>query len=150
MNIVLIVICSALLFVVLALWMKRRSQNRALQSHSISPDALNELMSTNHDVLLLDVRRPLDLLTDLEIIPGSLRIAPNDLLSNPSLIPRDKDAIFYCTCPGDETARRVVQRALRMGFSRSKLLLGGLPAWKAKGYPVVTYDTPFHLDIRTG
>ena len=107
-------------------------------------------MSANDEVLLFDVRRPLDLLIDLEIIPGSTRIAPNDLFHNPSLIPNDKDVMFYCTCPGDKTARRVVQQAIRMGFSRSKLLLGGLPAWKAKGYPIVTYDTPFHLDIRAG
>jgi rhodanese-related sulfurtransferase len=150
MNIVLIIVCSAIFCALFALWMKRRNQNRALRAHSITPDALNQLLSANHEVLLFDVRRPLDLLIDLEIIPGSTRIAPNDLFHNPSLIPSDKDLVFYCTCPGDDTSRRVVQQALRMGFSRSKLLLGGLPAWKAKGYPLETYKTPFHLDIRTG
>ena len=150
MNIVLIIICAAILCAVLALWMRRRNQNRTLRAHSITPDELNALMRTDHEVLLFDVRRPLDLLIDLEIIPGSTRIAPNDLFKNPSLIPRDRDAIFYCTCPGDDTSRRIVQQALRMGFSRAKLLIGGLPAWKSRGYPVAKYEAPFHLETRTG
>jgi rhodanese-related sulfurtransferase len=97
---------------------------------------------------MFDVRRPLDLLTDLEIIPGSIRIPPEDFLRNRSLIPSDKDSVVYCTCPGDQTARRGVQKSL-LQLTRIKLLWGGLPAWKKKGYGVETYDQPFHLDTRT-
>ena len=135
--------------VLFALWIKRRRENRDLESHSITTDALQTLMNAHREVLVFDVRRPLDLLTDLEIIPGSTRVPPEDFLRDPSLIPKDKDAVVYCTCPGDETARRVVHKGLSMGFSRIKLLKGGLPAWKAKGYAVEAYNKPFHLDTGT-
>lgn len=145
---VLIAVCTAISLVLIVSWIRRRKENQDLESHSITAEALNTLMNASHEVLLIDVRRPLDLLIDLESIPGSTRIPPNEFFENPSLIPKDKETVFYCTCPGDETARRIVRQALRMGFSCVKLLRGGLPAWKAKGYPVVTYDKPFHLETR--
>jgi rhodanese-related sulfurtransferase len=40
----------------------------------------------------------------------------------------------------------VLEQALALKFTRIKFLRGGLAAWKAKGYPVERYDTPFHLD----
>jgi len=132
--------------VVIGIWIKRRRDRRELELHSITPEALHTLMASNRGVLLLDVRQPLDLLTDAEIIPGATRIAPQDVVQNPSLVPPDKDAVVYCTCPGDKTSMRVLQRARALGFSRIKFLKGGLAGWKAKGYPVMPYNKPFHLD----
>src|ERR1700739_4895696 len=99
MNLLLICFCAVILCVPIAIWVKRRNADRDLESHSITPEALHALMNTRPGILLFDVRRPLDLLIDLEIIPGSTRITPNDVLQNASLIPKDKDAVFYCTCP---------------------------------------------------
>jgi rhodanese-related sulfurtransferase len=62
------------------------------------------------------------------------------VLKNPSLIPRDQDAVLYCICLGEKTSRLILNRALALHFSKLKLLKGGLAAWKAKGYPVVTYE----------
>jgi rhodanese-related sulfurtransferase len=59
----------------------------------------------------------------------------------------DQDVVIYCTCPGDETSRHVLARALAMHLCRIKLLKGGLSGWKAKGYSVVPYDKPFYLDV---
>jgi len=149
MSLVLIIIGVGVLGILLALWVKRRNERLKLERHSITPDALHELLTSKQGVLLLDVRQPLDLLADSQIIPGTTRIPPKEVLQNPSLIPRDRDAVVYCTCPGDETSRRVLNRALAMQLSRIKLLKGGLAAWKAKGYPVVPYTESFHLDTRT-
>jgi rhodanese-related sulfurtransferase len=68
------------------------------------------------------------------------------VLENPWLIPRDKVAVIYCTCSSDETSRIILQRVLSVGFSRVRILKGGLHAWKAKGYAVEPYFDPFHLD----
>jgi rhodanese-related sulfurtransferase len=99
----------------------------------------------NQKVLLFDVRQPLDLLANSEIIPGAKRIPPNDVLENPALIPKEQDSIVYCTCPSDKTSRIVLRRALSLNFLRIKFLKGGLAAWKAMGYPVEPYTQPFHL-----
>jgi rhodanese-related sulfurtransferase len=97
-------------------------------------------------VLLFDVRQPLDLLAHTEILPGATRVPPRDFYENPSLIPKDKEVVVYCTCPSDKTARELLGIALDMGFSRVQFLKGGLDGWKAQGYPVEPYQESFHLD----
>jgi rhodanese-related sulfurtransferase len=120
-----------------------------MEQHSITPEALHTLLASNHEVLVFDVRQPLDLLADPEIIVGAKRIPPKDLLENPTLIPKEKDSVVYCTCPNDKTSRVISRRALAMHFLRIKFLKGGLAGWKAKGYPVERYEKPFQLDTRT-
>lgn len=151
MSLALIAACIAVLGTLITIWIKhRRSRDRRqLDQHSITPDALHTILASNQEPLLFDVRQPLDLLADSEIIPGAKRIPPKEVIGNPSLIPMDKDVVIYCTCPGDETSRRVLHQVLAMHFSRIKVLKGGLAAWKARGYPVEPYETPFHLDTRT-
>jgi rhodanese-related sulfurtransferase len=103
------------------------------------------MLASNREMLLFDVRQPLDLLAYPEIIPGARRIPPSEVLENPSLIPREKDTVVYCTCPSDKTSRIVLRRALALQFFRIKFLKGGLAAWKANGYPVERYQEVFHL-----
>jgi rhodanese-related sulfurtransferase len=117
-----------------------------LEQHSITPEALHMLLASNQEMLVLDVRQPLDLLGDAEIIPGAKRIPPREILENPSLIPREKDAVAYCTCGAEKTSRAVIRRALALHFNRVKFLQGGFAAWKAKGYAVEPYLESFHLD----
>ena len=132
--------------VLIVFWIRKRKGRRELEQHSITPEALHTLLSSHQDVLIFDVRQPLDLLADSEIIPGAQRLAPKEIIDNPSLIPREKDAVVYCTCPSDETARTILNRALALNFFRVKFLRGGLEAWKAQGYPVEPYNKPFQLD----
>ena len=128
------------------LWKKRIREERSLmERHAIAPEELHSLLGSHQEVALFDVRQPLDLLAHSEIIPGARRIPPADALASPSLIPRDKEAIVYCTCRGDKTSRAVLRRALDMQFTKIKFLKGGLEAWKAKGYPVEPYREVFHL-----
>jgi rhodanese-related sulfurtransferase len=145
-SVALIAIAVAVVCLSIILWIKgTRSQHR-LEQHSITPEALHMLLASNQEILLLDVRQPLDLLADSEIIPGARRIPPKEILENPSLIPREKDSVAYCTCPGDKTARVIIRRAHALHIDRVKFLKGGLAAWKAKGYPVEPYLESFHLD----
>jgi rhodanese-related sulfurtransferase len=127
-------------------WIKSRRGRRELEEHSVTPEALHALLASNQDVLIFDVRQPLDLLADSEIIPGAQRLSPKEIIDNPSLIPKEKDLVVYCTCPSDETSRSILNRALALKFFRVKFLRGGLAAWKAKGYPVEPYNKPFRLD----
>jgi rhodanese-related sulfurtransferase len=86
---------------------------------------LHTLLAANQEVLLFDVRQPLDLLARYEIIPGAKRIPPKEVLENPSLIPKEKDSIVYCTCPSDKTSRAILHRARTLHFLRIKFLKGG-------------------------
>jgi rhodanese-related sulfurtransferase len=149
MFLILTAICVAALFLLFAMWIKRARDQNKMEQHSITPEALHTLLASNQEVLVFDVRQALDLLADPEIIVGAKRIPPQDLMENPTLIPKEKDSVVYCTCPDDKTSRVISLRALAMHFLRIKFLKGGLAGWKAKGYPVELYKKPFHLDTRT-
>ena len=144
----MIVTLIAIIAVVLAIayWIKRARDRRELEQHSITPEALRALLAADREVLVFDVRLPLDLLADSDIIPGARRVAPKDIEANPSLIPQERDVIVYCTCPSDKSSRAVLHKALAMNFLRVKFLKGGLDGWKARGYPVEPYTSSFHLD----
>src|SRR5580693_194995 len=131
MSLTLIAICVAVACLLIVIWIKRTRNRRVIEQHSITPEALHSLLASNQEVLLFDVRQPLDLLADTEIIPGAKRIPPREILENPTLIPKEKDAVAYCTCPGDKTSRAVTYQALALDFNRVKFLKGGLAAWKA-------------------
>jgi len=148
MDMYLIAICAVGLCVLIfgIVRVKRLRDRRELERHSIEPEALHELLTSGQRVLVLDVRQPLDLLAYSEIIPGARRIPPKDVIANPSLVPRDEDAVVYCTCNSEKTSRDILRRALALNFTRVKVLKGGLAAWKAKGYSVESYQEPFHLD----
>jgi rhodanese-related sulfurtransferase len=127
--------------------MRSRRDRSDLEQHSITAEALHALLDANQELLIFDVRQPLDLLAYPEIIPSAQRIPPDDVLANPSLIPKDKDAVVYCTCPSDKTSRQILRRALALRFFRVKFLKGGLEAWKMNGYPVEPYKQAFHLSV---
>jgi rhodanese-related sulfurtransferase len=153
MNLALTVVAIAIWGLLAVIWIRRLKTRRAFERISITPEALHDLIVAHHDVTILDVRQPLDLLTDSEIIEGAVRLSPQDAANDPSLIPPDKELVVYCTCPSDKTSRALAMKAQEMApdldITRVKFLKGGLAAWKAKGYPVVPYDKTFHLDTGT-
>src|ERR1700744_4544586 len=153
MNLALTVLAIIIWGWLAVLWVRRIKARREIERLSITPEALHELLVAQHNVLVLDVRQPLDLLVDSEIIAGAQRISPQDAEKNPSLIPNDKELVVYCTCPSDKTSRAIALKAQYLApnfdLNRVKFLKGGLSAWKAKGYPVVPYDNTFHLDTGT-
>ncbi|WP_035355449.1 rhodanese-like domain-containing protein [Edaphobacter aggregans] len=138
------ILCAAVLVAfVLA---KRIRDRREMERYTITPEALHALLDSNQDVVVVDVRQPLDLLGDSVIIPGAQWLATDEVHANPSLLPKERDMIVYCTCPSDKTSRIILHRALAMGFLRIKFLKGGLDGWRTNGFRVEPYKRPFHLN----
>ena len=150
MWLILTLASVAALCLLIFLRLTRTRGQREIERYSINPEDLHSLQSSGQAVLIFDVRQPLDLLAYPEIIPGAKRVAPEEVLEKPSLIPNEKDVVVYCTCPSDKTSRRVLHRALALQFRRIKFLRGGLAGWKAKGYPVEPYREVFHLYSTAG
>ena len=144
MAVDLTIIFVALL--VVSMLVNRIGDRRQLERHTITPEGLHVFLESNRDVLVVDVRRPLDLSGDSVIIPGAIWFAPQQVIDDPSLLPGGRELVVYCTYPNEEISRAVLQRALAMGFSRIKLLKGGLDGWRERGYRVEPYVTPFRLD----
>ena len=145
MSLTLITLGLVALGTLIVLWVTRTTSQDDLEQHSITAEALHSLLESKQAVLIFDVRQPLDLLAYPEIIPTAQRIPPDEIIARPSLIPKEKDAVVYCTCPSDETSRAVLRRTLPLQFTRIKFLKGGLEAWKTNGYPVEPYKEVFQL-----
>ena len=144
-----LVAVAAVVGVFLVFWIKAMRERRELERSSITVEALHAMMAAQQEVLLYDVRQPLDLLADSEIISGARRVPPKEIEENAKLLPRDREVVVYCTCPSDATARVVARRARELNFTQVKFLKGGLAAWKQSGYPVEPYRDAFHLDTAT-
>ena len=80
---------------------------------------------------IVDLRHPLDYLPDPRVLPGALRIGPNELKQHSEIIPRDRDVILYCTCPSEETSAKVALQLHKLGIYRVRPLRGGFDGWKA-------------------
>jgi rhodanese-related sulfurtransferase len=137
-------LCAAVLLTVLLA--KRGRERRDMEQHSISPEDLHAMMVSKQEVLVVDVRQPLDLLGDSVIISGAQWLAPEEVRANPSLLPKESELVVYCTCPSDKTGRTILRRALAAGFLQIKFLKGGLDGWRTKGFPVEPYAKPFQLN----
>jgi membrane protein DedA with SNARE-associated domain/rhodanese-related sulfurtransferase len=85
---------------------------------------------------IIDLRHPLDVLTDPEVVPGALRIGPDELKLHREEIPLDREIVLYCTCPSEETSAKVAMELRRLGVNRVRPLRGGLQGWKDAGYPL--------------
>ena len=78
-------------------------------------------------------------------IPGAVSVSPvevldwsrptSDLVRSLPELSKDKAIIAYCTCP-DEIASERLTRILREEGYEAWLLEGGLPAWRAAGFPM--------------
>jgi hypothetical protein len=55
MPLTLSAICVAVLCLLIVIWAKRARDRQEMELHSITPDALHALLSSNQEVLLFDV-----------------------------------------------------------------------------------------------
>jgi len=46
---------------------------------------------------IVDLRHPLDFLPDPRVIPGAVRMRPDEVAERHEEIPRDREIILYCT-----------------------------------------------------
>jgi membrane protein DedA with SNARE-associated domain len=70
---------------------------RDLSKVSIPPQDLHQMLEMGQKVVILDLRHPLDSVTDQRTLPGALRVLPDDLISRAGQLPKNRDIILYCT-----------------------------------------------------
>jgi len=132
-------------FIAHRIW-KQRKFLQQVREMRLEPAELKEMLDaaeTNHTTppFIVDLRHPLDYLPDPRVLPGALRIGPNELKQHSEIIPRDRDVILYCTCPSEETSAKLALQLHKLGIYRVRPLRGGFDGWKQAGYPLVDYVT---------
>lgn len=130
---VLLVVAGILIYK----YVRQRSFLRTIQTLRIEPDELKAMMDRGDNPYIVDLRHPLDLLPDPRILPGAVRLLPEELIERNAEIPRDRDVVLYCTCPSEATSAKIALAMRRFGVERIRPLRGGFDSWKQLGYPLV-------------
>ena len=78
-------------------WHERRRFIEQVKGDRITPDELKHKLEAGEPVTIIDLRHPLDRLTDPRTLPGALQISPEELESRHSEITRDGEIVLFCT-----------------------------------------------------
>ena len=121
-------------------WWERQRFYRALRVARITVDELRKLIDSGKKPVVVDVRSDVSRKADGRFIPGALLIAPNAADARLRELPKDRELVFYCTCPNEASAAQVAKRLIEMGYTRVRPLAGGLDAWIEAGYEVEAHS----------
>lgn len=78
-------------------WHERKKFLRQLYKARISPHDLQALIESNEKPFIVDLRHPLDFFPNPKLIPGAIRMLPDEVVARLAEFPRDRDVILYCT-----------------------------------------------------
>ncbi len=93
----LVLFLAAVVAYVLRRWRERNRFLEQVKGDRITPDELKHKMESGEPLVIVDLRHPLDVLTDPRTLPGALQISPEDLESRHTEITRDGELILFCT-----------------------------------------------------
>jgi membrane protein DedA with SNARE-associated domain/rhodanese-related sulfurtransferase len=126
-------------FLLYRVW-KQQAFLKQVETARLAPTELKQMLDAGENPFIVDLRHPLDYLPDPRVLPGAVRISPDQLLGRSGEIPRDRDIILYCTCPSEATAAKVAMNLRRVGVYRVRPLRGGFDEWKKLGFPLMDYE----------
>jgi membrane protein DedA with SNARE-associated domain len=78
-------------------YVRKRRFLQDLYKSRIAPQDLRELLESGQAVVILDLRHPLDSVTDPRTLPGAIRVMPDDVTARADALPRNQEIILYCT-----------------------------------------------------
>lgn len=78
-------------------FVRRRRFMRDLYKARIAPQDLLKLINSGENLVILDLRHPLDSVTDERTLPGAIRVMPADVTARAADLPRDQEIVLYCT-----------------------------------------------------
>ena len=135
---------ALLVLYILVKWWQRRRLLQTLRMARITVDELQQALTGEPPVVVVDVRPAASRNLDARTVPGALLIDVGGIDRTVHDIPFDRELVLYCNCPNEISAARVAQVLMAQGYQRVRPLFGGLDAWDAAGYPIVRlmHDSP--------
>ena len=100
----------------------------------ITAEELIRRLESDHAPLLVDVRGR-EAVEGEAGLPGALHVPPEELDQRQRSLPRDRELVLYCACPGDAGSANAALRLRQLGFHRVAVLAGGVTAWQAAQRP---------------
>jgi len=77
-------------------WQRRRFLEELYKSR-IAPDEVLQMINANENLVILDLRHPLDSVSDQRTLPGAIRVLPEEVTQRAGTLPKDEEIILYCT-----------------------------------------------------
>ena len=96
-NGLLILFLTGVVAYVLYRWRERERFIRQVKGDRITPDELKHQLEAGERPVIIDLRHPLDVLTDPRTLPGALQISPEELQARNREITRDGEVVLFCT-----------------------------------------------------
>jgi membrane protein DedA with SNARE-associated domain len=78
-------------------WIQRRRFLNQLRVSRIEPAELKRKLDAGEDLLVIDVRTPLDVQLTPYVIPGAVRLTPEELERRPPDVARTGEIVVYCS-----------------------------------------------------
>jgi len=108
----------------------------------ITPEELKVRLDAGENVVLIDLLRFEDDPQDLMAIPGALRADPGKVRHRTRIVmPEGMDLVLYCESKNSFVSAHVASALRKKGVRQIRVLVGGLTAWKARGFPLDTVTT---------
>jgi len=63
----------------------------------ITAEEVKQMLETGEPLVILDLRHPLDSVSDPRTLPGAIRVLPEEVTSRAGTLPKDEEIILYCT-----------------------------------------------------
>lgn len=92
-----LIVVAALVAYLLLKYVRRRLYLRRLRIARIPCEDLKRKLDAGEDVLVLDLRTPLDVIAAPQVIPGARWVRTDTLDEAVAGLPRDQDVVLYCT-----------------------------------------------------
>jgi membrane protein DedA with SNARE-associated domain/rhodanese-related sulfurtransferase len=142
-----IVLIGALITLVLRSKARRKWQCR-IEGSRITCEELHDLIAHGASPVIVDLRHPLDMLTDSHMIAGAVRLSPEEISWAHDDLVQVGQIVLYCTCPKDESSARMASQLEVKGVGRVRWLVGGLATWEKLGYPIEDAPDRIHWRAR--
>ena len=78
-------------------YVQRRRFLDELYKSRITPQDLRDMLDSGQSVAIVDLRHSLDSLTDPRVLPGAIRMLPEDVTERVNTLPPDREIALYCT-----------------------------------------------------
>jgi len=78
-------------------YVQRRRFLKELYKSRITPEQLHDMLDSGEKVVIVDLRHALDSIGDPHVLPGAIRMLPEDVAERANTLPRDQEIVLYCT-----------------------------------------------------
>jgi rhodanese-related sulfurtransferase len=75
----------------------RRQFLNALYKSRVTPEEVRQMLDAGEQIVILDLRHPLDSISDERTLPGAIRVLPAEVTSRADTLPKNQEIILYCT-----------------------------------------------------